>query len=205
MIKSLLLILLIITSCSIQNNNPSIEPQIEITYQLPHEQQITFLEPRKMEIEKIKAFIVSEIRLEKRHPLLKNPDKLHKTAKLIYNTSKITKPDWETMFTIITYESKFKHTVIAKDRPSIGYTQLHGVAWNYCQERLGRKINKKDPEDQILCGAIWLEYCIEACNKTLEQGLAKYATGYMCDYSKSKSVRFIVNRRIKKINELKGI
>ena len=170
---------------------------------LPTEIGMTYVDYKKIEVDKIKFFIKEEVKLERNHILLQDNYKLTETATIISDVARQTNLDWEIIFTIISFESKFKYTAKAKDRPTIGLMQMHGRAWSFCSEVLERKVYFNDPEDQVLCGSIWLQNAIDECNGKLDHGIAKYATGYMCDYSKSISVKFIVNRRLNLINKLK--
>lgn len=188
-------------SCTRIEEEPKTKPSDDIY--IPAVNGMTCIDNEAILISKIEEFIKQEIAIERNHILFRKPERLTETAKIIHDVSKTTGLDWEIIFTIIAFESKFKYNVMAKDKPTYGYMQLHGRAWSYCQEQLNRKIDKKNPKDQVLCGSIWLQHSIEECKDKLDHGIARYATGYMCDYSESISVTFIVNRRLKLINKLK--
>lgn len=191
----------LLLTCSRQN----VKEQTVITNELyqPVTLGFTYIDYKQIEIDRIKFFIKEEIKLERNHILLRDDEKLTETAKIISDVAEQTNLDWEVIFAIISFESKFKYTAKAKDRPTVGLMQMHGRAWSYCSEVLERKVYFTDPEDQVLCGSIWLQHSIEECKDKLDHGIARYATGYMCDYSGSISVKFIVDRRLKLINKLK--
>jgi hypothetical protein len=152
---------------------------------------------------KVQNYIKQELYLYPNHKLLKNDVERYKIAKIIVDSSEtIDTITWQLLFAVIRYESSFKHSVIANDKPSIGMMQLHGRAWSYCSEVLRRRINKNTIEDQIQCGGLWLDHSIRLCKGDIGEGLARYATGYMCNYSESSSVSFIVKRRLKLIDKL---
>jgi len=152
---------------------------------------------------RVQNFIKEELLDFPNHYLRKNDVERFRIAKIIVDSAnKVTHVNWEHLFAIIRYESSFNHKVIAEDKPSQGLTQLHGAAWVYCSDVLSRKTFRDSIEDQVLCGGLWLNHSIELCHGNIDQGLARYATGYMCDYSDSKSVQFIVGRRMKLINKL---
>jgi len=195
-----ILAILLFFSCA-EIKEPEVKPSAEIY--VPTVPGMTCIDNEAILISKIEEFIRQEIAIERNHILLRKPERLTETAKIIHETSEMTGLDWEVIFAIISFESKFKYDALAKDKPTYGYMQIHGVAWTHCQKELHRPIDKKNPRDQVLCGSIWLQHSIGECKNKLDHGIARYATGYMCDYSDSISVSFIVNRRLKLINKLK--
>jgi hypothetical protein len=153
---------------------------------------------------KVQNFIAEELEEHPNHLLMKNDLERFRVAKVIVDSARnIDTVTWELLFAVIRYESSFKHRVMAKDKPSIGMMQLHGRAWSYCSEALRREIDKTIIEDQVICGGLWLDHAISLCNGRVDQGLARYATGYMCDYSSSNSVTFIVTRRMNLVKKLR--
>jgi hypothetical protein len=78
-------------------------------------------------------------------------------------------------------ESSFRPAVIAGRRRGalgeVGLGQVHGAAAWWCR-RTGYDLRTLD--GQARCAAGWLARCAAACDGSLEQGFARYATGRSC-------------------------
>jgi hypothetical protein len=157
------------------------------------------------EYEKAERSIKMLLEKTPNHKLNKNSEKRIEMAKSIVDIVSNIGLEWELVMSIIYFESSFKPYVISKDeQQTIGLMQFHGAAITYCEKQEGRKVNLKDYKDQIRCGTHWLKFSIEQCDGKVDQGISMYATGYKCNYHKSKSLTFIVKRRIALRDKIKS-
>lgn len=62
-------------------------------------------------------------------------------------------------------------------RGEIGLMQVGSLGRRYCREVCGKN---ETPEEQMLCGACWLDYGVKFCGGDLRRGLNVYASG-KCD------------------------
>lgn len=104
-------------------------------------------------------------------PLYKNPEELLVFAEDITWASKARSVP-EFLLTVQVFkESSFRTDALAKDRPTYGLGQVHGVAAKGC--------NLKTRRGQLDCTAKWLKFCRKRCG-TWEGALTAYATTGYC-------------------------
>jgi hypothetical protein len=114
------------------------------------------------------------------HPLNKDRALLEEVSNTFLEISEEQNIPWELLISIAYYESAFRRVKVGK-LGERGYMQIHGVAIPFCEDKIGRKSNR-DIHDNILCGAIWLNYCISLCDGSYKQGLSRYMTGRKCGF-----------------------
>jgi len=137
----------------------------------------------------IEKLILMLIMLTPNHPLNKQPTLRSEVAGYFaeaekqYNVPHGLLPHWAYG------ESKLKMSAIGKDRPSIGYGQIHGVGRIIC-EVVGHDPTTR--EGNIYCMGLLMAIGIEKCG-SLERGVRWYARG-TC---RADRVSARTNRRIK--------
>lgn len=135
-------------------------------------------------------FILMLLVLNPRHELRKDHELLTQVAGYFEAAG----AKYEVDPTLLAYwawkESRFKHNVVAWDRPSIGYSQAHGWAQKWCEDA-GHRVQQR--EGGAMCIGLLFRKGIDLCGD-LEAAANWYASG-KC--KPSKKTRRKMKKRLK--------
>ena len=145
----------------------------------------------------VEAVIVKLLKYVPNHKLRKDKNYLHEFSKaLIFAANKANIPVALVIMTAYR-ESTFKTDMVG-NIGELGIMQLHGLAqWRHCKKIEGRKINRKDYKDQLICGSHWLRYSIDLCDGSYYQGISSYMTKNTCKPKRGSKLSRIVLSRLK--------
>ena len=138
-----------------------------------------------LETRSIDAAILWLVRRVPRHPVHRS-DYRAELAAAIDAAALETELDAALILSIAYHESALRAD--ARGRiGEIGLMQIHGVA--------AAGADLSTPRGQILAGTRWLRACVDRC-RSIEGGIARYATGTTCDPDHTPRLRYLIASRL---------
>jgi hypothetical protein len=134
------------------------------------------------------------VEVNTRHPVYRDSAWRANLAHYIVEAAEAYELDPFFLTTMVFYESAFRPSARG-DLGEVGLGQLHGVAKKGC--------DLSTPEGQLRCTARWLAYSRQLCDGSLEQTIARYATGDICTPEKGSRLQYVVGIRMRMYTRLK--
>jgi hypothetical protein len=152
--------------------------------------EIPYSPDKRKELQLLKIFILLLLAPTSRHEFKKSPEILDEVVGYFDAAGE----KYDVPSSLLAYwawkESRFKHNIVAWDRPSIGYAQAHGLAQKWCEGE-GYKIQQR--EGGAMCIGYLFRRGLDECGNML--GAAVWYASGSCEAS--KEVRKIMSDRLR--------